>query len=271
MAWMRRTRHVGLAGFRDEPGAGVAARSFLTGRLEELSTGELAEPLELSARKCTWRVDDAATSLAACGFLVSDEAAEPFVALRRRDAELTALGWHPAAAAFHFATTWDGHRGVGPGRDGSPPSRGTRIGSPQTPFHDRGGDRLALAPVEREDELHRLLRSRRTARTFEPSRPVSAEELATLLHSVWGVHGTAKLALGDTGLRKTSPSGGALTRSRPTRSCAGSSRSPPASITIASPITSSSVSRRWTRRLARACSSACAPDSGGSQTRTSGL
>ena len=210
MAWMRRTRHVGLAGFCDEPGAGVSARSFLTGRLEELSIGELAVLLELSARKWTWRVDDAATSLAARGFLVSDEAAEPFVALRRRDAELTALGWHPAAAAFHFATTWDGQRGVGPGRDGSPPSRGTRIGSPQTPFHDRGGDRLPLAPVEPEDELHRLLHSRRTARTFEPSRPVSAEELATLLHSVWGAHGTVKLALGDTGLRKTSPSGGAL-------------------------------------------------------------
>ena len=148
MAWMRRTRHVGLAGFRDEPGAGVSARSFLTGRLEELSTGELAVLLELSARKWiwNWRVDDAATSLAARGFLVSDEAAEPFVALRRRDAELTALGWHPAAAAFHFATTWDGHRGVGPGRDGSPPSRGTRIGSPQTPFHDRGGDQAAAGP-----------------------------------------------------------------------------------------------------------------------------
>jgi putative peptide maturation dehydrogenase len=210
MAWLRRTRHLALAELRDGPRAGVSARSFLSGRFEELSIGELAVLLEFSAREWTWRVDDAATSLAARGFLVSDEPAEPFDALRRRDAELTALGWHPAAAAFHLATTWDGHRVAAPGRDGSPPSRGIRIGPPQTPFHDRGGDRLPLAPVDRKDELHRLLHTRRTARTFEPSRPVSAEELATLLHSVWGAHGTTQLALGDAGVKKTSPSGGAL-------------------------------------------------------------
>ena len=210
MAWLRRTRHTGPAEFRDEPRAGVAVRSFLTGLVEELSIGELALLTEFSARTWTWRVDEAATSFAVRGLLVSDEPTEPFVALRRRDAELTALGWHPAAAAFHLATAWDRPRVTGPGRDGSPPARGRRIGSPRPPFHDRGGDRLPLAPVDRDDELHRLLHARRTVRTFAPSRPLSAEELATLLHSVWGAHGTARLALGDTGVKKTSPSGGAL-------------------------------------------------------------
>jgi putative peptide maturation dehydrogenase len=211
MAWLRRTRHVGPAELSEEPRAGIAVRSFLTGRLEELSLDELGLLTVFSTRTWAWRVDEAATSLAARGLLVSDESAEPFDALRRRDAELTALGWHPAAAAFHLATMWDRPSVTGPGRDGSPPSRGTRIGPPQPPFHDRGGDRLPLAaPVARDDELHRLLHARRTVRTFDPSRRVSAEELGTLLHSVWGAHGTAELALGDTGVKKTSPSGGAL-------------------------------------------------------------
>jgi putative peptide maturation dehydrogenase len=210
MAWLRRTRHLGPAELGDEPRAGVAVRTLLTGRLEELSLAELALLTEFSPRAWTWRVDGEATSLAARGLLVSDEAAPPFEELRRRDAELTALGWHPAAAAFHLATMWDRPRVAGPARDGSPPDRGTRVGLPQPAFHDRGGDRLPLAPVNRDDELHRLLHARRTARTFEPERPLTADELATLLHSVWGAHGTARLALGDTGVKKTSPSGGAL-------------------------------------------------------------
>ena len=210
MAWLRRTRHVGPAELRDEPHASVGVRSFLTGRLEELSLAEFALLTEFSARAWAWRVDDEATSLAARGLLVSDEAAPPFEELRRRDGELTALGWHPAAAAFHLATMWDRPRVVGPRRDGSPPARGTRVGLPQPAFHDRGGERLPLPEVDREDELHRLLHTRRTVRAFEPNRPLGAEELATLLHSVWGAHGTARLALGDTGVKKTSPSGGAL-------------------------------------------------------------
>jgi putative peptide maturation dehydrogenase len=210
MPWLRRTRHLAPAELLDEPRAGISVRSFLTGRLEDLSIGELSLLAEFSARTWIWRADEDAVSLALRGLVVSDEAAEPFVALRRRDAELTALGWHPAAAAFHLATAWDRPRVTGPGRDGSPPSRGKRVGSPQSPFHDRGGDRVPLAPVDPDDELHRLLHARRTVRTFGSTRAVSAEELATLLHSVWGVHGTATLALGDTGIKKTSPSGGAL-------------------------------------------------------------
>jgi putative peptide maturation dehydrogenase len=157
-----------------------------------------------------WRVDDAVASLAERGFVVSDEPAEPFAELRRRDAELSALGWHPAAAAFHLATFWDGYRVSVRGRDGSPPARRPRVGPPPPPFHDRGGERVRLAPIERDDELHRVLHARRTARSFAATSPVTADELATLLRSVWGVYATAPLALGDVALHKTSPSGGGL-------------------------------------------------------------
>jgi putative peptide maturation dehydrogenase len=209
MAWMRRTRHLALTEPAGEPTGVVGIRSFLTGGLEELSLAELALLLGVSCRRWSWRVDAVARSLAKRGLLVSDEPCEPFTSLRDRDVELTALGWHPAAAAYQVATWWDGHRASGPGRDGSPPARGRRIGPPPPPFHDRGGERLPLERVERSDELHRLLRARRTARSFALPA-VTSRELATLLHSVWGAHGTAPLALGDTAVRKTSPSGGAL-------------------------------------------------------------
>jgi putative peptide maturation dehydrogenase len=207
---MRRTRHLAFAEVDEGETGRVGVRSFLTGKVETLSLAELGLLLGVSARAWTWRADDEAMSLAVCGLFVSDEPEEPFVSLRQRDIELTALGWHPAAAAFHLATWWDGHRVSVPGRDGSPPERGRRVGAPEPPFHERGGDRVPLSRVEPADELHRLLLARRTARTFATRTPVSSEQLATLLHSTWGAHATAPLALGDTALRKTSPSGGGL-------------------------------------------------------------
>jgi putative peptide maturation dehydrogenase len=210
MPWVRRTRHLVLAEPGDGPSSTVPARSLLTGLLERLTPAELGELVAFSACTWTWRVDDAALSLAERGFLVSDEPAPPFEQLRRRDAELSAVGWHTAAAAFHLATFWDGRRVAVRGRDGTPVPRRARVGEPQPPFHERSGERVPLPPGDRDGELHRLLHARRTARGFDATRPVTADELAMLLRSVWGVHGTAPLALGDVALRKTSPSGGGL-------------------------------------------------------------
>lgn len=210
MAWMRRTRHLAITELDDAADGAIRVRAFLTGALHDLTLAGIGALLGFSARKWAWRVDDEARSLAELGLVVSDEPAEPFISLRQRDAHLTALGWHPAAAAFQLATWWDGERASVPGRDGSPQVRGRRVGPPQSPFHERGGARVQLKRAERTGELHRLLDARRTARTFTSGHPVDAEELATLLNSVWGVHGTAPLALGDIALRKTSPSGGGL-------------------------------------------------------------
>ena len=164
----------------------------------------------LSTHRWSWRVDDVALSLTSRGFLVSDEPAEPFVRLRPRDEELTALGWHPAAAAFLVGTRWEGTRVTAERRDGSRPPRPRRVGAPESPFHLRQGARVPLPVAEHDDELHRLLQLRRTTRSFDATRPVTELELATLLRSVWGAHGSAPLAHRDVAIRKTSPSGGAL-------------------------------------------------------------
>jgi putative peptide maturation dehydrogenase len=211
MPWLRRTRHLALLGPGDGPSATVAARSFLTGQVEELSLPELAELIGFPALTWTWRMDETACTLATRGLLVSDEPAEPFERLRRRDAELSALGWHPAAAAFHLGTLWDGYRLASvPARDGSPRRRSRRIGAPQSPFYERGGERVRLSAAEPDGELYHLLAERRTTRSFDDSRPVTADEVAVLLRVVWSARGRAELALGDTALKKTSPSGGGL-------------------------------------------------------------
>jgi putative peptide maturation dehydrogenase len=209
--WLRRTRHLALLGPDDGPAATLSVRSLLTGDVEELTFPELAELIGFSSRTWTWRGDDPACALAARGLLVSDEPVDPFEQLRRRDAELSAIGWHPAAAAFHLETWWDGVRlSTVPKRDGSPLRRSRRIGEPQSPFHERGGERVPLSAAKPDGELHRLLAERRTTRSFDDSRPVTADELAVLLRVVWGARGQVALALGDTALKKTSPSGGGL-------------------------------------------------------------
>jgi putative peptide maturation dehydrogenase len=208
--WVRRTRHLVFATPGDDAATALPVLSLLTGGRAALSLDEVYVLMGLSTRRWAWRVDDEAISLASRGFLVSDEPAEPFARLRRRDEELTALGWHPAAAAFLAGTRWDGTRVTARRRDGSRPPRPRRVGPPQPPFHLREGARVTLPAVAHEGELSRLLQLRRTTRSFDPSRKVTEFELATLLHSVWGAHGSAPLAHGDVAIRKTSPSGGGL-------------------------------------------------------------
>jgi putative peptide maturation dehydrogenase len=210
VAWVKRTRHLAPVALRDGPPPTITVRSYLTGTSEELSLADLGELSSVSARSWVWRVDELARSLALRGLLVSDEQGEPFEGLRRRDGELSALGWHPAAAAFHLETWWDGTRLGVPPRDGAARRRHPRVGPPQPPFYERGGERVGLAPGEDLGGLSRLLRARRTTRSFDVAKPVTSEDLATILRAVWGVDGTARLARGDTALRRSSPSGGGL-------------------------------------------------------------
>ncbi|MDX6514642.1 MAG: hypothetical protein QOH73_308 [Gaiellaceae bacterium] len=206
--WVRRTRHLALAA--GEEALSLTALSLLTGVAVRLSPEGRERLLALPVRAWTWTTDDADVALARDGLLVSDEPSEPFVALRARDRELSELGWHPGAAAFHLATRWRRTRTRVPAADGSYPPRPPRPRPALPPFHERGGERIALPAATRDGDLYGLLHARRTARSFDATSPVTVDELATLLLHVWGTHGTTRLASGDTALAKTSPSGGGL-------------------------------------------------------------
>jgi putative peptide maturation dehydrogenase len=211
MPWVRRTRHLAL-GVDEDGGSGVVVHSLLTGRRVRLAPDELGEVLAVSDRTWSWRADGDPwiAQHGEDGVLVTDDSNEPFVSLRLRDDELTALGWWPDAAALHTGARWEGVRGRAPRRDGSLPPRAPYVAPALRPFPDRGGPRVALPSRDGDSALHDLLARRRTVRTFDPNRPVELAELATLLRWVWGARGTIRLAGGDVGVRRTSPSGGSF-------------------------------------------------------------
>jgi putative peptide maturation dehydrogenase len=211
MPWVRRTRHLALS-VDENGGSRVVVRSLLTGRRVRFAPTELATLLAVSERSWAWRnEDDVRTGqLGADGFLVSDDPREPFAGLRRRDEELTALGWWPDAVALHLGARWEGVHARVPRRDGSMPPRPPHAAPPLPAFPVRGGARAELPRSGRDSPLRDVLARRRTVRTFAAGRPVELGELATLLRWVWGAHGTIRLAGKDAGLRRTSPSGGSF-------------------------------------------------------------
>jgi putative peptide maturation dehydrogenase len=136
--------------------------------------------------------------------------------LRRRDEALAAGHWHALAALYHFMTRWRGEEvwdtlpegGEGAG-DADELVR--MLGAPPGHFHSLGAAHpVALPPPTRTGPLYELLGRRRTTRAFDLRRSLAAEELSVLLYHTFGCHGFARLAEGLVGLRKTSPSGGAL-------------------------------------------------------------
>ena len=211
MPWVRRTRHLAL-GVAEADDPRVVVRSLLTGSQVQLAADELGPFLAVPVHSCAWFAegDPWVDEFGREGLIVSDDPAEPFPVLRRRDEELTALGWWPDAAALHVGARWDGVRARVLPRDGSRPPSSVYDGPPLPAFPVRGGPRTSLPRAKGNSALRRVLARRRTVRTFDDTRPVDLAELATLLRWVWGAHGTMQLAGDDTGLRRTSPSGGSL-------------------------------------------------------------
>jgi putative peptide maturation dehydrogenase len=210
MPWVRRTRHLALSAADDDPL--VVIRSLLTGTCVSLEPPELAALLALPIRSWRWREegDPWAEELGRDGLLVSDDPHEPFPGLRRRDEELTALAWWPEAAALHLGSRWEDVQAEVPGRGGSR-TLFEYPGAPLPALPVHGGPRTALPRSDETTALRRLLARRRTVRTFDDAlQPVNIVELATLLRWVWGARGTLQLAGADVGLKRTSPSSGAL-------------------------------------------------------------
>ena len=68
---------------------------------------------------------------------------------------------------------------------------------------------LALAKPK-VTPFNEILDRRKTCRNFDPAQSISSEDLATMLHRVWGAIGTLELAPGAVAVKKNSPAGGGL-------------------------------------------------------------
>ena len=201
------------------------AISILRGQEYELTEDELAALVEIPTR---WvEIDDlpdAPASLVADfarrGLVVTDAPAGDEAELRRRDDALAAGQWNIYGALYHSLTRW---RDVDvPFADivgseeevigGAVEQFAELHGPPPPHFHHapHATDVHELPLVERHGGLYDALAKRRTARVFEEHRPLTGDELATLLYYVYGVHGYSRVTGDIVGLRKTSPSGGGL-------------------------------------------------------------
>jgi putative peptide maturation dehydrogenase len=198
----------------------VLALSLLTGERYILSRAELDVLLSVPSHR--WVDVDASAEeqvgrLAAMGLLLSDD--ERGAALRERDEALSATQWNVYAAAYHFMTQWGGEdfrtNGeldlVGPGAEATVEEFTARHGAPPPPFHHKSfGPAQPLPPPDHDGMLNELLSQRRTTRSFDSATPMRAEDLSTVLHRVFGVHGYSTTLTGVPCIKRTSPSGGGL-------------------------------------------------------------
>ncbi|MEX2293979.1 MAG: putative peptide maturation dehydrogenase [Acidimicrobiales bacterium] len=191
----------------------MIALSALAGQELVLTMTELA--MLLAVPEDAW-VDvstarDAAglARLATSGLVVSESGDGQLAEYRRREAQLRAPAWNRNAAVFHAMTRWSGVRSSPtPVRQSRDPDRWP----PPKHFHDRPVIQSTRLPVPGgHGDLYEVLGQRRTTvRGFAPEAAVSLDQLSTILHWVWGCHGTRVISPGElTLVRKTSPSGGA--------------------------------------------------------------
>lgn len=157
--------------------------------------------------------------LARRGLLLLDRDDEPFAELRSRDEALASVAWHPGAALYHFSTRLrdadltlsDDQAQVAADAERAAAQFVERHGPPPPHFHSAGGETVELPLVRKPGGLYEALARRRTTRGFDPGRPVTLEQLAIVLHEVFGCREFTRIH-GDevVGLRKSSPSGGGL-------------------------------------------------------------
>ncbi len=161
--------------------------------------------------------------LVAKGLLISDAGDPVAESMRRREEALASCPWHPCAAAYHLMlkNPWgldkvdrqliDLASMTAESQDAADRFV-ARHGKPPAPFHEAPGDgeSLRLPLIEKQGGLYRALAERRTTRAFDSGKPMTQEDLATLLYYTFGCHGHTNLTKGVVLLKKTSPSGGAL-------------------------------------------------------------
>jgi putative peptide maturation dehydrogenase len=129
-----------------------------------------------------------------------------------RDATMRDVAWWPPAAIAQAHGGWDGIDIQARNEVGlmlSSEQMVEAFGTPPRHEYRRADATLALAPPRRR-EFDALLAQRKTCRNFDPDAEVSAADLATMLHRVWGAIGTLELAPGAIAVKKNSPAGGGL-------------------------------------------------------------
>jgi putative peptide maturation dehydrogenase len=148
-------------------------------------------------------------ALAEAGLLLPAEGTDERAA---RDATLREIAWWTPAAVAQAHGGWDGIDIQARNEVGlmlSSEQMVEAFGTPPQHEYRRAGSQTALPPPRRRD-FDALLAQRKTCRNFDPVASVSAADLATMLHRVWGAIGTLELAPGAIAVKKNSPAGGGL-------------------------------------------------------------
>ena len=192
------------------------AVSTTSGTEHPISRGEL--DVLLAVPPAEW-VDadeydgDVVQALVDAGLLVTDDRLDGF------DERLRDSGWNLYAAVYHFLTRWRGVDIRDAAGDVLPASEEDvraflqAHGTPPPPFRpvEELSSIVELPLVRPDGGLYSVLASRRTTRAFDASRPLALEELALVLHQVFGCHGRASTPGGEiVTLKRTSPSAGGL-------------------------------------------------------------
>jgi putative peptide maturation dehydrogenase len=201
----------------------VYAISLLQGEEYPISREELELALSVPCRGWA-EVEDGragqARELAGKGVLVTDDEDEELARLRARDEQLTASDWDLYGALHYLMTKWrDVDLRVSPDEGEFPSITEQALaefvawrGRPPDPFKTLEQPRAVheLPLVRPEGTLYETLAARKTTRGYDRSQRMSPEELAVVLHQVWGCQATTPI-LGDLFvIKRTSPSGGGL-------------------------------------------------------------
>ncbi len=146
------------------------------------------------------------------GLLLSDES--DHAAWRERDQIVRDVAWWPPAAIAMTHGRWNevdigarNERGLMMSSQEMVDAFGT---APEPEYRRAGNTPPITLTKPRKTEFDALLSKRKTCRNFDPAQSISAEDLATMLHRVWGAIGTLELAPGAVAVKKNSPAGGGL-------------------------------------------------------------
>ena len=156
--------------------------------------------------------EEAVDALLEAGLLVSDDSLDQRA--RACDAAARQVPWWPPALLAQSDGGWTGIDIEARHEAGLMPSAAQLVDSngpaPSQSYERRPGQPSQSLPPPVHRDFDGLLAQRRTCRNFDGDAAVSAADLATMLHRVWGAVGTRELAPGAVAVKKTSPAGGGL-------------------------------------------------------------